>query len=62
VHRTPRRQGRKAYHGLVFDVSVSGARILPIAAGVLITVAIIASFLPARRAGRIDPMAVLRDA
>jgi putative ABC transport system permease protein len=48
--------------GLVFDVSVSGARILLIAAGVLITVAIIASFLPARRAGRIDPMAVLRDA
>jgi putative ABC transport system permease protein len=52
----------RSMQALVFDLSVSSARILLIAAGVIMAVAIIASFQPARRAGSIDPMAVLRDA
>jgi predicted permease len=48
--------------GLVFGVSASSPRILAIGAALIMAVAGIAAFLPARRAGMVDPVQVLRDA
>ena len=42
--------------GLVFGVSASSPRILAAGAGIIMAVAGIAAFLPARRAGMVDPV------
>ena len=46
--------------GVVFGVSTSNSLILTIGGGLIMAVAGIAAFLPARRAGSIDPVQVLR--
>jgi putative ABC transport system permease protein len=46
--------------GVVFGVSTSNGFILTIGGGLIMAVAGIAAFLPARRAGSIDPVQVLR--
>src|SRR5262245_27542303 len=47
--------------GLVVDVSPSDPRILAASAIVMLAVAALAAFLPARRASAVDPMVVLRQ-
>jgi predicted permease len=47
--------------GLVVGVSASDPRILSAAAAVMLAVAAVAAFLPARRASAVDPIVVLRS-
>ena len=47
--------------GLVFGISATDPATFVTVAGVLATVALLASYLPARRAARFDPAAVLRE-
>jgi putative ABC transport system permease protein len=47
--------------GIVIGVSVTDVRILAASIAVMIGVAAIAAFVPARRAGAVDPMVVLRE-
>jgi putative ABC transport system permease protein len=47
--------------GLVVDVSPTDPRILAASAAVMLAVAAVAAFLPARRASVVDPMVVLRQ-
>jgi len=46
---------------LLFGLQANDPMHLAVAAGVLSVAALIAAYLPARRAARIDPMAALRD-
>jgi len=46
---------------LVVDVNPSDPRMLALVAFVMLTVAAVAAFLPARRASTVDPVVVLRQ-
>jgi predicted permease len=52
---------RRLFQSLLFGVGASDERATLAAAAVLLIAALLASFLPARRAARIDPMAALRQ-
>ena len=52
--------GRLIEH-LLFDVSSSDPATLAVVSGLLLAVSLVASYLPARRAGRLDPVGALRD-
>jgi ABC-type lipoprotein release transport system permease subunit len=47
--------------GLVFGMSATDPATFVAVAGVMAAVALLASYLPARRAARFDPAAVLRE-
>jgi putative ABC transport system permease protein len=47
--------------GVLVDAAAWDPRLLAVAAGVMLAVAAAAAFVPARRAGAIDPIIVLRD-
>jgi putative ABC transport system permease protein len=46
---------------LLFEVAPTDPRLMALAVGVLVAVAALAAFLPARRASTVDPIAVLRQ-
>lgn len=46
---------------LLFDVSARDWRVFAASAALLIAVAIVACYIPARRAARIDPIVALRN-
>jgi ABC-type antimicrobial peptide transport system permease subunit len=47
--------------GLLVGVSASDPRVLLLGAAIMLLVACVAAWLPARRASAVDPMIVLRD-
>ena len=51
----------RVIQGVVVDAPARDLRLLAAAAVVMIAVALLAAFIPARRAGAIDPMVVLRN-
>lgn len=48
-------------NALLHDVQPTDVTVFAAAAGALLVVAVLASYLPARSAGRVDPMIILRD-
>jgi ABC-type lipoprotein release transport system permease subunit len=56
----PRREAGRLVAGLLFGVSASDAWILAGAAAVLLATALAATWAPARRAARIEPVRALR--
>jgi putative ABC transport system permease protein len=52
---------RKVVQRLLYDVSPTDTTTLAAVAGVLVLVALFASYFPARRATRVDPMVALRS-
>ena len=53
--------GAAALRAFLFDVSVRDPRTFIVVPAILATVALLACYLPARRAVRVDPMVALRD-
>jgi ABC-type antimicrobial peptide transport system permease subunit len=51
----------RAIAGLLFAMSATDPATLADVAGLLMAVALVASYLPARRATRMDPLAALRS-
>jgi putative ABC transport system permease protein len=51
----------RAMASLLFEVSATDPLIYGGVTGVLLVVALAASYLPARRAARVDPLTALRD-
>ena len=51
----------RVMRGLLFGVSATDPATFAAVAGVLAMAALLASYLPARRAARLDPAAVLRE-
>lgn len=52
--------GRHAFSGVLFGVAPTDPTTLTIAAGLFLAVALLSSWVPARRAARLDPMEALR--
>ena len=52
--------GGRLLEGFVFGISVHDATTYSIVSAVFLSVTLLASFLPARRASRVDPMTALR--
>jgi ABC-type antimicrobial peptide transport system permease subunit len=50
----------RAVASMLYEVTATDPLSLAVAAIVLLTAALLASFIPARRAARIDPMSALR--
>jgi putative ABC transport system permease protein len=46
---------------LLFDVAPNDPRLMALAVGVIVAVAVVAAFIPARRASTVDPIVVLRQ-
>jgi putative ABC transport system permease protein len=53
--------GLRVMNAFLFEVSPGDPAIASLAAALLASAAILASYLPARRASRLDPVAALRD-
>jgi ABC-type antimicrobial peptide transport system permease subunit len=51
----------KLMQKMLFELSARDGKTIVFAAGILICVALVASYLPARRAANLDPNVVLRD-
>jgi ABC-type antimicrobial peptide transport system permease subunit len=51
----------RVVRNLLFDVAPTDPRLMALAVGVLVAVAALAAFLPARRASAVDPIVVLRQ-
>jgi putative ABC transport system permease protein len=51
----------RVVRNLLFNVAPTDPRLMALAVGVLVVVAALAAFLPARRASSVDPIAVLRQ-
>ena len=51
----------RVIRNLLFDVAPTDPRLMALAVGVLVTVALVAAFIPARRASAVDPIVVLRQ-
>jgi ABC-type antimicrobial peptide transport system permease subunit len=50
----------RAFSGVLYGVSPNDFRAFATAVGVLTTIGFVASYIPARRAAKIDPMVALR--
>jgi predicted lysophospholipase L1 biosynthesis ABC-type transport system permease subunit len=52
---------RGSLSGILFDLSTTDPAILSTSAGVMLLIAALAAYMPARRASQIDPIAVIRN-
>jgi ABC-type antimicrobial peptide transport system permease subunit len=52
--------GSRFVSSLLFDINPTSPLTLTVAAGIMLSVSLIAAFVPAHRASRVDPMVALR--
>jgi len=52
--------GTRMLEALLFNVAARDPLTVTVAAAIMLTVCVIAGYLPARRASRVDPMVALR--